>query len=719
MATPAAGLPADAPESRFTIAELRARHQAIIKAKQLAAARQPVLDQAKQLGALLATRINETQSLRNKLDDLLASGTALRALQAIIQSEDGNTKQVAVDLKARADALVRLQARRDLALAAYRRESQPSGLGQDYAGIYRDQIQKGVLQKVRDGVTPFCDGGNCGFDPREPSEIYLAKQVGPDWESQMQPYQADPSGLYISMLQWKGAEDQSTRNLDAPWPGESPDAVPEPSDPRLKFARTTDNYGMFASSQNYDVSQLTQHEGIFLQANRGAYLRRQAAKERAADAQIGLYIAAGLLVAVTAGGASPLLFGAGSAGFATGTAVEAAAATVAAASTAALAAALASAAAANVKPADLTDPLVVLASLDKVVFRPVIQNVAQPVFKEIIKTSAILDKTVPGWAVVLDFILPIGPLLPTLLSAIADTAGIGFDALNLVLQAGGKVAEAFHLGPVYDASAEVVSSATRQALAGSIGRLAVQSQGITARDLLFHVAAVGKAIATVETTKGDLLQKIEAASIEVAQGVAAVAALATAVFSGGTTLALYASAQALMIASRATALAGVDPTISMALQLTATAVSLLEAAYTPTTDPTGLIGGNVILTTGGTPFAPGLLALSVLQQAMNAGVLVGQADQSARATRTAARAARNAVLEAAAQVDLATGKIEEEIAQIQEARRALRARMGLLGQARGFVLPLADQLGVSEDTVLVGGVVGVGILAFLLGLVGD
>ncbi len=310
-----------------------------------------------------------------------------------------------------------------------------------------------------------------------------------------------------------------------------------------------------------------------------------------------------------------------------------------------------------------------LHTLDKVALRPVYQ----PTVKFVGKTISTLDKYVPGWSTLLDFVVPL-PIGTILSSAVGSTAGavlsaarggtlltgIGLPDSGLVRLGSNVLGVATqHADQVFKTANEIVSPV----------QIPLKVAGDFAQTFPLTLT---KGTHTFISTKGSLLQKLEATGVEALSGFALAVSLAATVVSFGT----------------------VGP-------------AMLNA----------------------------LTALNLALTALKTGVDVLRTAQAAQALKEAARKAREAAAAQIAKIQAEEAAYEAQIAQLEAQIKAIKdeaARLralkkkaptasggGVFGgdSGAGPIAQMAQQVGVSQTTLILGSLAAVGGVIVLLGVV--
>jgi hypothetical protein len=166
----------------------------------------------------------------------------------------------------------------------------------------------------------------------------------------------------------------------------------------------------------------------------------------------------------------------------------------------------------------------------------------------------VLDKTVPGWATLVDVLGPALPFIPAITAILGATAGIAPELVGAAfqtVQTTANVADTLTGLPTSQASQILrpLDTFTQNTVAQAVNYAA--QVGTTNANAVAQVqASLLKAVSTAAYTRGTALQKFEAAGVEAANGVILALQVAAAVLPGGQ--AAGPALQALALALKAT-----------------------------------------------------------------------------------------------------------------------------------------------------------------------
>lgn len=308
--------------------------------------------------------------------------------------------------------------------------------------------------------------------------------------------------------------------------------------------------------------------------------------------------------------------------------------------------------------------------------------------------AANLNKYVPGWQIALNLLVPGGSLLG-FASSMLGTAG------NIPL-----------IGGVIQTAGGLVSAGYGAASNISIVGPAVQDVVYLADKLPFSVSAVAD---TYLKTDGSMSNKLLAAGLESISEFALAAQACAMILSFGS----FAAADAAIASAISSAAASMKSTViaaqsgnpyDIAAAAAQAASSLAAAGGVVSTAMAATNTATSVVANGGSDTAGLILdATKYILIATKTGISVAKAYTSALKIKAAADMAKRQAMVEAAKIDAQTQEITNQIAQIraEEARiQAQRARAAAAGKTP-LVSPIAQALGVSESTVVYGGIAAV------------
>ena len=323
------------------------------------------------------------------------------------------------------------------------------------------------------------------------------------------------------------------------------------------------------------------------------------------------------------------------------------------------------------------------------------------------KLSANLNKYVPGWQVALNLLVP-GSSLLGLASSVIGSAG-NFPLIgNAITTAGGLVSSGY-------------SAASSLPVAGP----AVQDVVYLEDKLPFSVSAVAAAYLKAN---GSVSDQLLAAGLESVSEFAFAAEMCAMILSLGAAAPATVAASAGLDAATISADAAVAGAISSATAsfkgaiVSAQTGNPYNIAIAATQAAAALVGvGGVVAAASGAA-AIVLDCIKFGLQATQAGITVAKAYVMAQKIKAAAAAVKNQAVAEASALDSLTQQIANQIAQIQAEEAQIQAERAQVATATArvpVISPVAQSLGVSESTVIYGGLIAVLIVVGLVIVMSD
>lgn len=323
-----------------------------------------------------------------------------------------------------------------------------------------------------------------------------------------------------------------------------------------------------------------------------------------------------------------------------------------------------------------------------------------PVVGNVAKT---LDKYVPGWTIGLNFILPGGGLLGLLSTAVGVAGKVPL--VGNVLSAASFVsggAPAF-TGGAFAGPSGLVTSTFGPVSGGTTGfgptaNLSWAVENTPLKLVNSFPISTAKVTNIYLTTHGNVLKKVAAASVEALSQIQAMfTAVALVAFAPG------APALAPLVAAMSAATAALKGSIIAAQSGDPYAAAQAAAAAASAVVGLGGVAGGVVA--GSLP----ALLIDATQTALTGvktGITVAQTVSLAKKAKKAGDVAvRDAAVEAA-ELDRQTAEIQTQIAQLKarQAETVTARRTAAAKREVPLAAPVARSLGVSQETVVYGGI---------------
>lgn len=340
-----------------------------------------------------------------------------------------------------------------------------------------------------------------------------------------------------------------------------------------------------------------------------------------------------------------------------------------------------------------------LVQIDQTVLRPAYQ----PVAKTTAQAVAVLDKYVPGWSTLIDVLYPIVPFVPALVNGLAAASGISTALTSAALDSVTTAARATStatLGNVpLDKVVAPLDAFTQNAISNAV-TYAARVGATNANAVASVQATLAKALATASTTRGNAVQKLEAAGVEAAHGVILALQVAAAVIPGGQAagpalqalaLALQASLQAATATGDATqileqvglTIAKGIPAILTGFALTAVPASISNTTLVVGGDVTTAVDASGVVTTTTidplftTTLGRLISGIATLEAtAISTGASVAQVALAANAMKAAAAQSRKNVTVQAQALDSEIARLQKQLAQLKS-RLAAQGKPGV------------------------------------------
>jgi hypothetical protein len=381
-----------------------------------------------------------------------------------------------------------------------------------------------------------------------------------------------------------------------------------------------------------------------------------------------------------------------------------------------------------------------------------------------------LDKYVPGWQVALNFVIPGGGLIGAVGAAAQATqfAPILGPALQTALAVAQPVTGIAPTGSFVSYGSGAVAQAATQVSAG-FGPAVNLKWALTETPLQVanrFPFSVAKVTGIYLSTHGDVLEKLEAASTEAIAQVALVIELGAVAISAGGAAGVIGPLDAAIASAISSSTNAIKSTVAAAemkppspvawaqagIAIAAAAVSVAAAASDAVAAADKAFSemqraqqAADAAKAAGAPNAPVLAAVadkakqayqvasanmatvnavntitSTIKTAGQAGLSVAQAEMVAAQVKNAADAAKKKAYAQVAQIDADTALVKQQIDQLKQQVAAVQRQRALVQQqaaataarartaaaSRTALAPVADALGVSDQTVMILGAVG-------------